>query len=140
MDVIQATIVTLELCTAFRRVLPNCDLMPDIFVESNGSFAFIKFDNIYSNLIRPFFEQVLAKHDLCSDLLLDTIVFTLPCTSIIPEGSIKVISKALPNSKFNFKPNPNTTTIGSNLMNCVKANITFNTNNQFQLPNYMNIT
>ncbi|WP_104904805.1 hypothetical protein [Nostoc sp. 'Lobaria pulmonaria (5183) cyanobiont'] len=72
-DVIQAAIVALELCTAFRGVFPNCDLMPDIVVESNGSFGFVKFDNMYSNLMRPFFEQVLAKHTLYSDLLLDTI-------------------------------------------------------------------
>lgn len=139
-DVVQAKIIVLELCTAFRRVLPNCDLMPDIFVESNGSFGFIKFDNMYSNLIRPFFGQALAKHALSSDLLLEPIVFTLPCTKIISKGSIKVISKALPDSKFNFKANSNTTTIGTNLMNCVRKNISFNTSNQFQLPNYMSIT
>lgn len=135
-DAVQGAIISLEVFHAFRHVYPGLDLMPDILVQKDDSFGYIKFDILYENLLKPFFSRSLLKHKLTSDLVLDLALIELEASGIATAGDIGIVIKATQDDKFQFPPNEQDTSIGSELLTKMRATIDLNTAEHFSLGNY----
>lgn len=115
-DAVQAAIIALEVFYAFRYVHARLDLMPDIFVQKDDSFGHVKFDLLYNQLLRPFFDGVLVKHKLTSDLMLAPTLMELDVSGIAGAGDVGIVIKAVQEDKFKFLPNEQDTSIGFGLL------------------------
>lgn len=135
-DAVQAAIISLEIFHAFRYVYAKLDLMPDIFVQKDDSFGHVKFDILYSKLLRPFFDGVLAKHKLTSDLMLAPTLMVLDVSGIAAAGDVGIVIKAVQEDRFKFLPNEQDTSIGSGLLADIRASIELNTAEHFSVGNY----
>ena len=72
-DSMQSAIIAFEIFYAFQHVIPKVDLMPDIFVQKDDSFGFLKYSLVYNEFLSPYFVSVLKKHNLTSGLKLNPI-------------------------------------------------------------------
>jgi hypothetical protein len=136
-DAVQAAIISLEIFHAFRYVYARLDLMPDIFVQKDDSFGYVKFDLLYNQLLKPFFYGVLVKHKLTSDLMLDPTLMELDVSGIAAAGEVGILIKAVQDDKFKFLPNEQDTSIGSALLADIRTSIAQNTAEHFSLGNYV---
>lgn len=136
-DAVQAAIISLEIFHAFRHVYAKLDLMPDIFVQKDDFFGHVKFDILYGKLLRPFFDGVLAKHKLISDLVLAPTLMELAVSTIAAAGDVAIAVKAVQEDKFKFLPNEQNTSIGSGLLADIWAAIELNTAEYFSVGNYV---
>lgn len=136
-DAVQAAIISLEIFHAFRYVYAGLDLMPDIFVQKDDSFGHVKFDLLYSKLLRPFFYGVLVKHKLTSDLTLAPTLMELGVSRIAAAGDVGIVIKAIQEDKFKFLPNEQDTSIGFGLLADIRASIELNTAEHFSVGNYV---
>lgn len=69
-DVFQALLIFLETTFALRYAIKELDMMPNVSI-GNGQVLFDKLDIIYNRFLRPYFEKILAKHNLTTQLDLD---------------------------------------------------------------------
>ena len=111
--------------------------MPDIFVQKEDSFGYVKFDTLYKALLRPFFDAVLHKHSLTSDLMLDPTLIDLEPSEISTPGEVTTIVKAVQEDRFKLRPNEHDTSIGSELFAKVRGEIELNVAEDFRLPSYI---
>ncbi|MEH1893672.1 MAG: hypothetical protein V7K92_31085 [Nostoc sp.] len=138
-DVVQASIIALEIFQAFRFVYPGLDLMPDIFIQKNSSYGFIKYDFLYNEVILPLFYEALRKHSLNTDLVTEPVEIRLPESSILQKGDVKIIIRAFHKENIIHSPNTTETNIGASLFNKVRDLITINEQENFQIPAYERI-
>ncbi len=96
-DVVQASIIALEIFQAFRFVYPGLDLMPDIFIQKNSSFGFVKYDFLCKEVILPLFSEALSKHNLDTDLVAEPLEIKLPESSILQKGDVNIVIRAFRN-------------------------------------------
>ena len=136
-DAMQAAIISLEIFHAFRYVYAGLDLMPDIVVQKGDSFGHVKFDLLYTRLLRPFFCGVLVKHKLTSELMLDPTLMELDVSRIADACDVGIVIKAVQEDKFKFLPNEQDTSIGSGLLADMRASIELNTAEHFNVGNYV---
>ena len=136
-DAMQGSIIALEVFHAFRHIYKGLDLMPDIFVQKEDSFGYVKFDTLYKALLRPFFDAVLHKHSLTSDLMLDPTLIDLEPSEISTPGEVTTIVKAVQEDRFKLRPNEHDTSIGSELFAKVRGEIELNVAEDFRLPSYI---
>lgn len=135
-DAVQGAIIALEVFHAFRNIYRGLDLMPDIFVQKEDSFGYIKFDVLYKTLLQPFFAAALHKHNLTSDLMLDPMLIGLVPSDISTSGDVAIIVKAAQDDSFKLPPNEQDTSIGSELFTNVRDAIELNAAENFRLPRY----
>lgn len=131
-DAVQGAIIALELFHAFRCVYQGLDLMPDIIVQKEGSFGYMKFDVLYKTLLRPFFEAVLT-----SDLILEATLIQLRYSEVSTSGDVAIVVKAHQDDTFKLPPNEQDTAIGSGLFAKVQDTIELNAAENFRLPRYI---
>jgi hypothetical protein len=138
-DVVQASIIALEIFQAFRFVYSGLDLMPDIFIQKNSSFGFMKYDFLFKEVILPLFSEALSKHTLNTDLIAKPLEISLPESSILQKGNINIIIRAFHQEEIFHPANDVETNIGFELFNKVSNLITINEEKNFQLPNYQRV-
>ncbi|WP_375499938.1 hypothetical protein [uncultured Nostoc sp.] len=138
-DVVQASIIALEIFQAFRFIYPALDLMPDIFIEKNSSYGFIKYDVLYNQIILPLFSEALRKHTLNTDLITEPIDIRLPESSILRKGDVQIIMPAFQKENIVHSPNSTETNIAANLFNKVHDLIPINEQEYFQIPRYYRV-
>jgi hypothetical protein len=138
-DVVQASIIALEIFQAFRFVYPGLDLMPCIFIQKNSSFGFMKYDFLFKEVILPFFSEALSKHSLNTDLITKPLETSLPESSIFQKGDVSIIIRAFHKEEIFHSANDVETSIGFDLFNKVCDLITINEEENFQLPNYQRV-
>ena len=136
-DSVQASIIALEIFHAFRHVFKGLDLLPDIFIQKEDSFGYIKYDILYERLMRPFFLESLKKHSLKTDLLLNPTLIELDVSTICAAGDISIIVKAIQDEQFKAIPNKDNTTIGADLFNDAVKKLHFDPIKDFQVPSYI---
>jgi hypothetical protein len=136
-DAVQGAIIALETFHAFRYVYQGLDLMPDIFVQKEDSFGYIKFDVLYKTLLRPFFTAALHKHNLTSDLMVDPTLIEVESSETLIAGDVTIIVKATQEDRFKLQPNKQDTSIGSELFAKVRDTIDLNAAESFRLPRYI---
>ena len=136
-DAMQGSIIALEVFHAFRHIYKGLDLMPDIFVQKEDSFGYVKFDTLYKDLLRPFFTTALHKHSLTSDLMLDPTLIELGPSEISTTGEVTTIIKAVQDDRVKCQPNEQDTSIGLELFTQVREKIQLNVDENFRLPNYI---
>lgn len=137
-DVVQASIIALEIFQAFRFVYPGLDLMPDIFIQKNSSFGFIKYDFLYREVILPLFSEALIKHSLNTDLVTKPLEMSLSESSIL-QRDVKIIIRAFHKEDTVHSANGVETSIGASLFNKVRDLITINEEENFQIPSYQRV-
>ena len=115
-DVMQASVIAIETYSAFRHAIPDIDLMPQIMITKDDSFFFVPVDELYTEVLRPYFEGALAKHSLTSSVTLDVTAQPMKTSEIFHGDRIKVIIKAIPDTKFNFTPSSVKTNLGKTLL------------------------
>jgi hypothetical protein len=135
-DVMQASVIALETYQAFRYVIPNIDLMPQIRVTKEDSFFHAATDNLYTEVLRPYFESVLLKHSLTSSVVLDIAVNTLAESQIFDSTEIHIGVKATQDEKFNFTPSKEETSLGRTIFEKMRSTVTFDTSKEFKIANY----
>jgi hypothetical protein len=138
-DVVQSSIIALEIFQAFRFIYPGLDLMPDIFIQKNRSFGFIKYDFLYKEVILPFFSEALSKHSLNTELDTKPIEISLPESSILRKGDINIIIRAFHKEDIVHSTNDIETNIGAGLFNKVRALIPVKQEKNFQIPSYQRV-
>lgn len=138
-DVVQSSIIALEIFQAFRFIYSGLDLMPDIFIQKNSSFGFIKYDFLYKEVILPLFSEALSKHNLTTELVTKPIEISLPESSIVQKGDVNIIIKAFPKEDIVHSTNDIETNIGADLFNKVCDLITVNEEKNFQIPSYQRV-
>lgn len=135
-DVVQASIISLEIFQAFRFVYPGLDLMPDIFIEKNSSFGFMKYEFLFKEVISPLFTESLNKHNLHTDLVIKPSEISLPVSQKFQKGDVHFMIKAFSQEEFFYLANDIETSIGFNLFNKVRNLIVINEKENFQVPSY----
>jgi len=135
-DVLQACVIALETYEAFRYVIADLDLMPQIMVTKDDSFFFSPLDRLYNYVLRPYFEAVLIKHSLTSSIDLNINSIPLETSSVSLPNDVRVIVKAVPDEKFNHLANDRETHIGKELFEKIRAEEIFDTANHFKTANY----
>ncbi|OBQ23557.1 MAG: hypothetical protein AN488_05355 [Anabaena sp. WA113] len=136
-DIIQASVIALEIFEAFRFVYAGLDLMPCIHVQKGDSFAFVKYDNLYKKVLSPFFNEVLKKHNLSTDLNFEPVEkINLAESPIASRGEIEIIIRAIAREEFNQPANNTQTEIGTNLFNQIRESIVLDVDNEFRVPCY----
>ncbi len=135
-DVLQAAIIALEICNAFRFVFAGLDLMPSIFVTKADSFGFIKYDILYEEVMNPFFIESLKKHNLETTLKTSPLKAKIGESEIAKSGEIRFIIKAQPQIDVLYKANNNDSNIGATLFDKARDRIAINPGIQFQVPDF----
>lgn len=135
-DAIQGAIISLEIFHAFRSVYRGLDLMPCIKVSKADSFGWKKYDELFNGVIIPYFERVLKKHGLTTDLPLAPALINLNPSEILKEGHVGIAIKGLQDEQFKHPPNKLKTSIGEELMELVRQTITIKPDT-FSLPQYL---
>lgn len=135
-DVMQAATIAYEIYQAFRYVVPNIDLMPQVMVQKEDSFFFEKIDILYAKVLKPYFLSVLAKHSLTSSIILAEDVITLEESLKLSETPIHVITKAVSDEKFIATASKEKTQIGKDLFDCIRDKVDFDTQTSFRLGNF----
>ena len=111
-DVMQSAVIALETYQSFRYVLPKIDLMPQIMVTKEDSFFFAKIDELYDEVLKPYFLSVLAKHSLTSSVELESSVNAIEESTPLSKIPIKILIKAIPSPKYRFTASKESTQIG----------------------------
>ncbi|MEH2274697.1 MAG: hypothetical protein V7K40_07765 [Nostoc sp.] len=135
-DVVQASIIALDIFEAFRFVYPERDLMPNIFIEKNNSFGFIKYDLLYKEVMLPLFSQALSKHSLNTNLVTEPLEIRLSESSILQKGDVKIILRHSHKEDIVHLANNTETNIGGSLFKKARDLITINEEEEFQIPGY----
>jgi hypothetical protein len=135
-DIVQASVIALEIFEAFRFVYAGLDLMPCIHVQKGDSFAFVKYDNLYKKVLSPFFNEVLKKHNLNTDLNFEPLEINLAESSIASRGEIEIIIRTIPRKEFNQPVNNTQTEICTNLFNQIRESIVLDVEKEFRVPCY----
>ncbi|WP_190675378.1 hypothetical protein [Nostoc sp. FACHB-190] len=135
-DVLQASIIALEIFQAFRFVYPGCDLMPDIFIQKNTSFGFIKYDLLYKEVMLPLFYEALNKHSLDTNLATEPLEIRLPESSILQKGDVEIQIRADHQENLVYSANNTETNIGATLFDKVRDYIKINEEETFPPPKY----
>ena len=138
-DVVQASIIALEIFQAFRFVYSGLDLMPDIFVQKNSSFGFIKCDLLFRRVIGPLFSSSLSKHNLTTGLTADFIDISLSASSVLGKGDVIIITKAFHEEDTFHSANDIETSMGAYLFNEARDLIAINEERNFQIPSYQRV-
>jgi hypothetical protein len=138
-DVVQASIIALEIFQAFRFVYSGLDLMPDIFIQKNSSFGFIKYDFLFREVILPLFSKSLSKHSLITDLTIGPIGISLPESSMLRKGDVHIIIRAFHKEDTFYSANDIETSIGVDLFNKVRDLVTIDEEKNFQIPSYQRV-
>lgn len=135
-DVMQAAVVALEVFEAFRHAIPKLDLMPQIHIKKNDSFFYFPLDQLYSRVLRPYFEMALTKHSLSSDINLNIDSPRLATSPLLDGSEIQVLVKAIPEEKFSHPASQQNTKFGDELWKGIRDGVDFDTNQYFQIPSY----
>jgi len=124
-DVFQSLLIFLEVCCALRYVVMHLDLMPNISIGKDRQLIFDKMDNTYLSFLKPYFEQVLNKHELTTGLNLEIDHFFHPLpysNTYFQAGEILPVFQHQQNEQFVYPLNQNRTSIGVELyQNLVSA-------------------
>lgn len=136
-DAMQAATIALEVYEAFRYVVPTLDLMPQIRMPKNDSFFFMQINELYDLLLRPYFENILAKHSLTSSIVLDIDSPHLDISPIFQGIKFESIIKAIPDSKFAYSASVQSTNIGKTLFDKIKDAVEFDTSLYFRVACYL---
>lgn len=134
-DLMQSSLIALEFFSAFRYSFPGLDLMPSIFIQKDDSFGFVKYDVLYSQLMKPLFEESLKKHELQTDLNTEPSRFTLHDSPLLKCGQVRFLTRAYP-KKEGQRANDTTTSFSENLMQQIRNIIQIDTEKKFQIPDY----
>jgi|JI10StandDraft_1071094.scaffolds.fasta_scaffold52312_2 hypothetical protein len=115
-DTFQALLITLEVILLFRYCIPGIDLMPNISIGNSSILHFDKLEELYNKYLRVYFKETLSKHNLFTELNLDTDQFLLlePSAFFI-EGEIGVMERIEQADEFKHDINQATTSIGRSL-------------------------
>lgn len=135
-DVMQASVIALETYQTFRYVIPRLDLMPQVMLTKEDSGFFARVDDLYKEVLRPYFEQALLKHSLTSSVDLHVAADCLPESQIFSDSQVEVIIKAHLDEKFNTTPTTEETSIGHDLFEKVRGKVIFDAKKQIKLANY----
>lgn len=138
-DVVQASIIALEIFQAFRFIYPDLDLMPDIFIQKNSSYGFIKYDFLYNQVILPLFSEALRKHTLNTDLITEPIDIRLTESSILRKGDVQIIMRAFHKEDIIHSANSTETNMAASLFSKVCDLIPINEQEYFQIPRYYRV-
>ena len=102
-DVLQATKIAVRIFEAFRYIIPQYDLMPNVMpahADFNKYPAYYeKFDRIYFELLKPYFNLILNKHMLSTDFEFEYAHYNLPSCKVISGFKMMPAIKYLPNIK-----------------------------------------
>lgn len=134
-DVMQASLIALNVFNCFRYVYSGLDLMPSLCIQKDDSYGFLKYDYLYNNLMRPLFTQSLEKHNLTTVLDLEPTMFSYNESEVVKPGEVKFTIRAFP-SVNQPKANNSDTDISGRLMQKARREIKIDTTKNFQLPNY----
>ncbi len=134
-DAMQAAVIALDIFNVFRNVFTGLDLMPDIYIQKDQTFGFVKYDIVYEKLLKPFFKKCLLKHRLETGLDMEPLSLILQSSEKIKEREISVIIKHSQEDEYKWPANSEETTIGNSLLKDVADNIETNSET-FQVPRY----
>lgn len=70
-DVFQSLLIFLEVCCGLRYAIHSLDIMPEISIGNQEVLIFDKLDKLYDTFLKPYFLQVLRKHNLTTALNLE---------------------------------------------------------------------
>ena len=102
-DVMQAIKISVRIFEAFRYIIPHYDLMPNAMpaycdFEKYPAY-YEKFDRIYLELLKPYFNLILNKHMLSTDFNFEYICYNLPTSKVFDDVNMIPTIKAIPNIK-----------------------------------------
>lgn len=135
-DVMQASIIALEIYHSFRYVIPELDLMPQIVVNKEDSHFYAKVDNLYNEVLKPYFLSTLEKHSLTSSVDLNFNMEALKTSSALSAMPIKILIKSVRDEKYQTIPTKKITQIGKDFFDSFLEKTNFDTRNFFLTPNF----
>ena len=135
-DVMQACVIAIEAYQAFRYVIVGIDLMPQIMITKEDSFFHASVDELYAQVLRPFFEATLDKHSLSSSVVLNLLAEPLGESKIFFDSIVKIIVKAKPDGKYVFAPSKEKSRFGNDLFEKFRNKVVFDTYTTFKIGNY----
>jgi hypothetical protein len=121
-DVFQSLLIFLEIACALRYIIKELDLMPNISIANQDVLIFEKLDTLYLILLRPYFEKVLAKHNLTTQLNLDISKFYSQKPNendYFKRGEVVPVFRLMQENKFKHNLSQEDTNIGVELYNQV---------------------
>lgn len=117
-DVFQSILIFIEVSCGLRYVINGLDLMANISIGNNEVLIFDKFDNLYNTFLKPFFVQVLAKHELVTNLNLDIDHYYQPApysNTFFKIGEVLPVFQRQQETEFIHPLNKEKTAIGAGL-------------------------
>lgn len=123
-DVFQALLIFLETAAALRYAIKELDLMPNISIGNNHVLIFEKLDTIYEVFLRPYFLEVLQKHNLTTQLDLDVsgfITYGENSNDYFKRGEIVSIVRHVQKEEYKHTLNTQSTNLGTDLYNQMVA-------------------
>ena len=110
--------------------------MPSIRIDKGPTYDFIKLDILYDEMIKPYFEACLKKHDLKTELITEIKDNKLP-SGLTKTSQVHVIIKSDSDKKYNHQPNICQTTLGVEYLEKISNKIDISPDT-FRLPGYSN--
>ena len=102
--------------------------MPNISIGNSHVLHFDKLDILYKKYLTRYFEEILSKHKLSTELKLEITDYTsLESSEIFTEGEIAVMERIEQAEEFKFPINQTTTQIGRDIYHKIV--------NDYNLPN-----
>ncbi|WP_432328200.1 hypothetical protein ACRQ5D_34450 [Mucilaginibacter sp. P25] len=115
-DVMQAALLFIEVANLFRFSIPGLDLMPNISIGDSTKLHFDKLDILYESILRPIFQQVLAKWSLQTRLNLSISDLTsLKASATFKKGEVVIVSVVEQDKRYKVQPGMVPTNIGSTI-------------------------
>jgi hypothetical protein len=134
-DNIQAALICVELFQWLRRLVPGVDLMPSIYVTVRDSADFVKLDRLMSEVLHPYFVDVLAKQNLASGITLAVPNESLDASPRLQPGQVQVAIRAHQTLSAWPAPAESRTTIGETYMERIRESCTVAAG-CFRVPDY----
>lgn len=119
-DIFQALLIFLEVCCGLRYSINALDIMPEISIGNQELLIFNKLDKLYESFLKPYFLQVLSKHNLTTGLNLDIKQYFQPApysNKYFLQGEILPIFQYQEQSDFTHPLSQEKTAIGTTMYN-----------------------
>lgn len=104
-DTLQACVIALETFSIFGSVIAQHQLMPHYPIKNSHSLVFVRMDNIYEEYIVPYFNAILQKNNLTTNLQTSLIGFKLSPSNVISGEKVKTTMYANPQKTIPLSPN-----------------------------------
>ena len=136
-DIMEELDIIINLVNHFRYILPDMDFMPNIYINIDNYTLCKKFDIYYYNVLVPYMNNILQKHQLTPSKKYKLELLSLPTITKTISKSIKIIMKSV--SSINYNMNQITTNLYNQCINKIILNneiALLKKNNAFQICNF----